>query len=39
MDTITKIRNVMMYLISLIRDTFGGFDAPPPSTPDNSMYE
>jgi len=38
MDGITKIRNVMLYLISLIRDKFGGFDTPPPSTPDNSMY-
>ncbi len=38
MDSILKVRNVAFYLISSLRKEFGGFETPPPSTPDNLMY-
>jgi len=38
MDSILKVRNVALYLLSSLRKEFGGFETPTPSTPEFSMY-
>lgn len=38
MDSLLRVRNAQLYLISVIRNRFGGQAGNPPSTSDHSMY-